>query len=749
MFFDRSGALLRFIPDKNGERHLWLKGGEIPAIVKNAFIVAEDQRFYSHNGFDLTAIARAVKDNVSAGRITSGASTITQQTVRLLHPRKRTYHDKLIEILKAARLELALSKDEILEQYLNRVPMGNNITGVELASRAYFGKSAKDLNAHEAALLASIPKSPGRLHPYAGDITSLLARKDRTLAQMAEAGYLTGQDAARARSEQISFQKSSFPNDAPHLVDLLVKRTQGRQGKVNTTIDMAVQRGAERIAQSHYTRLSYRGAHQASLMVVHNPTMQVLASIGSIAFEEKNKGFNNGTIAPRSAGSTLKPFIYAEALDDGLSVTRLLEDTLRKYKTQKGDYAPVNFDRKEYGPVTMRTALGNSLNISAIRMLEAVGPERFYELLKELRLVNNTAQTSEDYGLGLVIGNPEVTLERLIAAYAALANRGVMRPLEYTLPSPAEDDKSDGVRVFSEEAAFIISDILSDPSARFITFGSAEAMRYPFRVSIKTGTSTKYRDGWAIGYTPEYTVGVWTGNFEGNPTFNLSGAEGAGPILNDVIKLLYQNKSPSVNEPPAGVVSAKVCGVSGMKPGRFCTHLTDEFFIKGGEPTDTCSFHDDDKMLHKLPATYASWVFDKKKSGTAGNYGLKGMPELLLDAPPDEARIAPLGKNGRYSIGSMDEKKQGGRADANYAVRITYPLPNDRFILEKHGAEQKIKLEAISDKPVRYVEWFIDGESYKKALPPYHVYWKPERGPHSISISTPDDIGDSIRIKVE
>ena len=497
--------------------------------------------------------------------------------MRLLHPRKRTYHDKLIEILKAARLELALSKDEILEQYLNRVPMGNNITGVELASRAYFGKSAKDLNAHEAALLASIPKSPGRLHPYAGDITSLLARKDRTLAQMAEAGYLTGQDAARARSEQISFQKSSFPNDAPHLVDLLVKRTQGRQGKVNTTIDMAVQRGAERIAQSHYTRLSYRGAHQASLMVVHNPTMQVLASIGSIAFEEKNKGFNNGTIAPRSAGSTLKPFIYAEALDDGLSVTRLLEDTLRKYKTQKGDYAPVNFDRKEYGPVTMRTALGNSLNISAIRMLEAVGPERFYELLKELRLVNNTAQTSEDYGLGLVIGNPEVTLERLIAAYAALANRGVMRPLEYTLPSPAEDDKSDGVRVFSEEAAFIISDILSDPSARFITFGSAEAMRYPFRVSIKTGTSTKYRDGWAIGYTPEYTVGVWTGHFEGNPTFNFSGAEGAGPILNDVIKLLYQNKSPSVNEPPAGVVSAKVCGVSGMKPGRFCTHLTDEF----------------------------------------------------------------------------------------------------------------------------------------------------------------------------
>ncbi|MBI5236030.1 MAG: penicillin-binding protein 1C [Deltaproteobacteria bacterium] len=748
MFFDRSGALLRFIPDEKGERRLWLRGSEIPVIVKNAFITAEDQRFYSHNGFDLTAIARAVKDNLVAGRITSGASTITQQTVRLLHPRKKTYHAKLIEILKAGRMELTLSKDEILEQYLNRAPMGNNIVGIELASRTYFGKPAKDLDVQEAALLASIPKSPGRLHPYGKDITRLLARKDRILTQMAEAGYLTETQAAHAKSEQLSFQRPSFPNDAPHLVDLLVKRTPAVRGKVDTTIDMAVQTEAERIVSSHYARLSYRGAHQAGVMVIHNPTMQALASVGSISFDEKNKGFNNGTIAPRSAGSTLKPFIYGMALDDGLSATRLLEDTLRKYKTQKGDYAPLNFDRREYGPVTMRTALGNSLNISAIKMLEAVGQERFYELLKELDLVNDTAGTEADYGLGLVIGNPEVTIERLVSAYAALANKGVLRPLKYTLaPSTTRDHGSDEARVFSEEAAFIISDILSDPSARFITFGNAEAMRYPFRVSIKTGTSTKYRDGWAIGYTPEYTVGVWTGNFEGNPTFNLSGAEGAGPILNDVMKLLYRNKSPSIPDRPAGVVSAKVCGISGMKPGRFCPHLTDEFFIKGGEPTKTCSFHDDADSLHKLPAAYASWVFDKKKTGTAGNYGLKGMPTAALDAPQDEARI---GKNGRYSIGNADEKKHVGRAaDADYAVRITYPLPNDGFILEKRGAEQKIKLEAISDKPVKHVEWFIDGQSYKKAAPPYHVYWKPERGPHTISISTPDDVGDSIKIKVE
>ncbi|MBI5745424.1 MAG: penicillin-binding protein 1C [Nitrospirae bacterium] len=746
VFVGRDGELLRFIPDDKGERHLFIPGKEIPEIAKKAFIAAEDQRFYEHPGFDTAAIVRAIKDNWRAGRVVSGASTITQQTIRLIYPRQRTYKDKFIEILRSIRMELTLSKEEILEQYLNRVPMGNNIIGIELASRIYFGMPSKDLTVAEAALLASLPKAPGDLNPYGKNRDSLLARKDWVLSKMAELGYLPIHAAKEAMRENLELKEISFPNYAPHLINLLVSRGEDRHGKHQTTIDMEIQRQVEEIVKSHETRLSYRGANQAAAMVIHNPSMEVLALVGSLSYGTKNRGFNNGAVAQRSAGSTLKPFVYAQALEEGYNVTWLLEDTLRRYRAPKGDYSPVNFDRKEYGPVTMRTALGNSFNISAIKMLEAVGQERFYELLRRIDLINDPAKTSGDYGLGLVIGNPEVTLEQLVMAYAILANGGIKRALRYFVAQ----DRAEGTeeRIFSEETAYIISDILSDPTARIITFGNADTMQYPSRVSIKTGTSTKYRDGWAIGYTPEYTVGVWTGNFEGNPTFNLSGAEGAAPILKDIMGFLHKNRAPSISDMPEGVVTARVCGISGMKPGKYCRYITSELFVKGTEPKEECTFHVKKERFHELPTAYASWIYDKQRRGLAGNYRLKGDPdelgELLHDEPAD---VSP--PSNHYSIGSRDMGIKERRHNLDNAIRIRYPLPDDRFILEKGNPDQLIKLEAVSDKPVRYVDWFIDGKPYKRTGAPYHVYWKPERGRHRITVSTPEDIGDSIQIKVE
>ncbi|MBI5885005.1 MAG: penicillin-binding protein 1C [Deltaproteobacteria bacterium] len=756
VFVDRNGALLRFVPDGRGERHIWVSLDKMPQVVKDAFIAAEDQRFYLHPGFDLAAITRALRDNMNAGRIVSGASTITQQTVRLVYSRqgsrKRTYWGKFIEILRAARMELALSKAGILEQYLNRVPMGNNIVGVELGARTYFGKSVKDLDAGEAALLASLPKAPGRLNPYAGDPARLLARRDWVLSQMALDGSLSREAYDAAAPSKPFFQSAGFPSEAPHLVDYLIARNEPGAARVRTTVDMEIQKAVERIVSSHGARLSYQGARQAAVLVIYNPTMEALASVGSVSYGGANKGFNNGTLALRSAGSTLKPFLYALALDSGFNVTWSIRDTLKKYRTPKGDYAPVNFDRMQYGPVTMRTALGNSLNISAVRMLEAVGQERYFSLLSGLGLINDPSKSADYYGLGLVVGNPEVRLEELVSAYAMLANGGVFRPLSYTIDPGRSQGADAGNRVFSREAAFIISDILSDPSARFITFGNAEAMRYPFKVSMKTGTSAGYRDAWAIGYTPEYTVGIWVGNFEGDPTFNSSGAKGAAPILNDVFRLLYRDKAPSLIETPDNVVSAKVCGISGGKPGRFCRNIAREFFIKGNEPKDVCAFHTDGERLHKLPSAYASWVYDKKRAGAAGSYRIKGLSDGLDDEdggkPLEEAGYRVDAK-GHYSIGARQARPQAGLQGLDYAVSITYPLNNDRFIVEKGRSDQVIRLEAVTEKSVQYVSWFIDGELYKKAAPPYDVYWKPEKGWHVISVSTPEDLGDSIRLRVE
>ena len=246
-----------------------------------------------------------------------------------------------------------------------------------------------------------------------------------------------------------------------------------------------------------------KGAAQASVIVIHNPSMEVLASVGSLAYSEEDKGYNNGTIAFRSAGSAIKPFIYANAIERGYTVSSLLEDILRRYRTSRGDYSPDNFDKKEYGPVTMRVALGSSLNISAVKMLESMNTEDVYQTLRRINLLNNSAVGEEHYGLGIVIGNLEVSLEKLSSAYAMLANGGVYRHLKYLI----NDDNGSEDVVFSKETSYMISDILSDPLARMITFGGVQEMNFPFKVSLKTGTSTKYRDGWIIGYTPEYTVG--------------------------------------------------------------------------------------------------------------------------------------------------------------------------------------------------------------------------------------------------
>jgi penicillin-binding protein 1C len=780
IFLDRNGEVLRFMPDETGERHIWIDLKDVPDIVKNAFIAIEDERFYSHNGVDLIAIVRALKDNIKHGKIVSGASTITQQVVRRIYPHKRTYKNKIIEIFRSYRLEGILSKDEILEQYLNRIPMGNNIIGVELASWVYFNKTVSDVSVAEAAVLASLPKAPGLLNPYGKNVEQLLKRKNTVLFKMAELGYLSKEELNEALKYEIVFNKKPiFPNKAPHVVDLLTSRGKKILGIHHTTIDLNLQTEIEKILASHKVRLASRGARQAGVIVVQNPTMEVLASVGSISYSPENKGYNNGTTALRSAGSTVKPFLYALALEEGYTVSSLLEDVLRKYRTPSGNYSPDNFDRKEYGPVTMRVALGNSLNISAIKILEALDLEIAYQIFERVRLINDSEKGAGHYGLGLVVGNAEVSLEQLVTAYAILANGGIYRPLKYLLDE--KEDKAD--TVFSKETAYIISDILSDPSARIIIFGGIREMDFPFRISIKTGTSTKYRDGWAVGYTPEYTVGIWTGNFEGNPTNRISGASGAMPIFKEVMHLLYKSSYPSGYERPENVIVAEVCGISGMKPGPHCNYVTRELFIKGTEPEETCRFHRNERYFHELTTNYAGWIYEKNKKVSAGSYRLEGFPRNLNEVFYDDSANDELfkeqigihikktkgdsedkevysGKNNKntsviktskkihYSIGKEVDDNESRYISSDSWISITYPLPFDRFILSDNN-NQVIRLEAISMEPVKYVDWFIDGRHYAKTGLPYHVYWRLERGRHTIMAVAPDRKGDSVEIMVE
>ncbi len=765
VFHDRDGRLLRHLPDAAGERHLAVPLAAVPPAVRQAFLAAEDERFYDHAGFDLAAIVRALKDNLHHGRIVSGASTITQQLIRQIHPRQRTYRDKLIEIVRAARLERLLDKDEIFAAYLNRVPMGNNLRGVEIAARVYFGKEVAELSVAEGAVLAALPKAPGELNPYGPGRRRLLQRQQWVLSRLAQTGALSGDQLAAARDEAIVFAEAGFPFAAPHLVDLLIARTPaGRAGPQPTTIDLGLQQEAERILAAHAARLAYKGASQAAALVVHNRTMEVLAAVGSIAYRAENQGFNNGAAALRSPGSTLKPLVYGLALEDGLPATTLLEDLLRRYRTPEGDYTPANYDRHEYGPVTMRVALANSLNISAIRMLEAVGQERFHELLRRVGLINDPAKGADHYGLGLVLGNPEVTLEQLAAAYAMLANEGVFRPLRYERPGTAPPA---GERIFSAATAYIVTDILSDPSARLIAFGAGEAFDFPFRVAFKTGTSTRYRDAWIVGYSADYTVAVWAGNFAGNPTFALSGAAGAGPIFRDLINTLYRGKAPAAKPLPAQLTRTEVCGISGMRPGQFCRYVSSELFLRDSAPAATCTFHRRPEPVHELPAAYAGWVGERQGLGHRGSYRLRDLTLDPLDAwgsgelagggairtknaaaPPAAARVTaapPPPGRGPVTIGAPPQPAAEGGS-----LRILYPLAADRFILDNSGiGQQAIRLEAEVDAPLPYIDWFIDGQPYRRAPPPYATLWQPTRGRHRISAATPQEMGDAVEIFVE
>jgi penicillin-binding protein 1C len=751
-FTDRDGAVLRILPDARGERHLWVPAREIPETVKRAFLAAEDRRFFLHPGFDPLAIMRAVRANLQSGRIVSGASTITQQVARLLHPRDRSYEAKFIEVLQSVRIEMILSKEEILEQYLNRVPLGNNLRGVEVASRVYFGKGVRDLTVAEAALLAALPKAPGRLDPYGPRRATLLARKERVLSRMAACGYLDEEARARARRERLVIRPFAFPFGAPHVVEFLMARGVRGPGEYRTTLDARLQADVERIVASQKERLSLRKVRQAAVLVVRNQTMEVLASAGSLAYGPKDRGFNDGTVARRSAGSTLKPFLYAQALDDGVTAATLLNDTLQAYITPRGDYRPDNFDRKEYGPVTVRVALANSLNISAVRTLEALPPGRFERLLASADLLPRRRDRVGEFGLGLAIGNTEVRLSSLVAAYAMLANGGAYRPLRYLLSDPGPSPR----RLLSREASYIVSDILADPSARLPAFGTPPEFDLPFRVSIKTGTSTEYRDGWIVGYTPDYTVGVWTGNFDGKPSIGSTGAFAAAPILRQVMELLHGHAPPVALPSPPGVVSAEVCGLSGMKPGPECRHVSRELFLRSSVPERTCAFHREDGDLHRLPVEFARWLSRKHRAGAAGRYRLAGFPDALdalFGEAPERNPVPPSGSpresSTRFTIGMLADGGADLPTEAKGEIRILYPLAKDRFLFPRSEDPAEIPFEALPSEPVPYVDWYVDGKHLVRTGPPYVAKWKPERGRHRILAATPGRQGADVTITVE
>ena len=609
-FTDRDGAPLRRILEGDHRAGEPLALDAIPPSLVLATLAAEDQRFGSHGGVDWRATARALKDALSAGRTVSGASTVTQQLVKIAQPRPRTLGTKLVELMTARRVEMTWNKDRILESYLNRLNYGSFASGCGEAALTFFNKPLRDCSLAECALLAGLPQAPSRLSPLRNP-DGAKKRQEWVLSRMKALDWITGDEYERAIAEPLRLARRSAAFRAPHFVDMILtaRAEEPPPGvTVHTTLDSAIQDQCERAVRDRLARLADHNAQHAAVVVLENATGQVLALVGSPDYTSARGGQVNGTTARRSPGSALKPFTYLLAFQGGQSPADIVDDLPVEFMTPTGIYRPENYNHRAAGPVPLRAALANSLNLSAVRTLQKHGGA--VALIEALQSCGVTTLTrkADDYGLGLTIGGGEVTLLELTTAYSCLARLGLHRPPVLLADAPAVP----AVRVFDPAACWLLADVLSDNDARTRSFGMDSALRFPFPVAVKTGTSTDYRDNWTIGYNPRFTVGVWVGNFDNSPMRGVSGVSGAAPILRDIFTWLDTRWPTAWFARPPEVMEMEVDPLTGKPvPPRLAGRrpVILEKFLRELAPDKDSGLDRYDATGHVLlPTTYAAWL---------------------------------------------------------------------------------------------------------------------------------------------
>jgi penicillin-binding protein 1C len=575
-FEDRGGIPLGVVLARDTEHAVRVPLARVSPRFLAAVIATEDARFARHDGVDGGALARAVWQLARTGRVVSGGSTITMQLARLRWNLARTPLAKLEEIVLARRIEHGISKPAILEAYVNRLPMGGNLVGVEAGARAYFGTPAAELDLAHAAFLAALPNDPVRLDPY-DHRDALEARRRAVLARMVATGDVSRDEAARAAAERIDvLPRGEGILAAPHLLFRLAGGVPPDATRVRTTIDRDLQAFVENATQQVVGALGERGARDGAAIVIDNRDGAILAYVGSADyFAAQGAGKNDGVVALRQPGSTLKPFLYELAFETrAVRPTTILPDVPTTYAIPGlRSYSPGDYSERFAGPVRARIALADSLNVPAVRVLSDVGVERFLERLHALGFRHLT-RDADHYGLGLALGDGEVTLEELAGAYATIANGG--RPVRVHAIADAGAVSSDG-RVGAASEWSLVTDILSDAHARARAFGVDSLLRTSFASAVKTGTSSDFRDTWTVGFTRDYTVAAWVGNFNGSPMHRISGVTGAAPLWNRIVRHLAEREPPAGFASPAGYVRRPMCATTGVRPYRGCRTIVTEW----------------------------------------------------------------------------------------------------------------------------------------------------------------------------
>jgi len=772
---DRSVAQSTKIYDRTGEHLLYeIHGEEKRTVIKledvsehliNATISSEDQKFYEHYGIDFKGIARAIYKDIIAGERVQGASTITQQLIKnSILTSQKTYTRKIKEIILAVETEQKFSKDEILEMYLNQIPYGSNAYGIESAAQTFFGKSAKDLDISESALLAGLPKATTYYSPYGAHPEALEFRSKNIINQMFQEGYISEEEAKEAKEVEILKKIRPFQENitAPHFVMFVKQQLVDEFGeekvekgglKVYTTLfyemqmvaEDAVRNGAEENAKNY-------NAHNAALVAIDPKTGKILSMVGSKDyFNIEEDGNVNVAISPhRQPGSSFKPFVYATALKKGYTPNTILFDTYTNFGVDGSgkEFRPQNYNFKSSGPVTMKNALARSLNIPAVKTLYLAGIEDSVEMARDLGIT--TLNNSDTYGLSLVLGTGEVKLLDMVSAYGVFANEGSKN--DYTSILKIEDYngeilkefKEDSKQVLDVEIARNMTSILSDNIARTPTFGSRSDLYLGERpVAAKTGTTNSYKDGWTIGYTPSLVAGVWAGNNDATEMKRAGGISAAAPIWNDFMSRVLGLDPIEQFTSPEPIVTSK-----SILNGKYESEVIVKLDMACGDKLAN-ELTPEDQIEEKVYLTAHNILYYVDKNNPQGDYP-KNPAEDEQFARWEGPVLEWLGENAdEINIEPPTEICNLRNEDSLPILEIVSPQ-NNQII---QGDKIKVKAKALAEFDISQIDFYFDDILIGIGkVSPYEVYYKipvgTEEGAHNIIVRAYDQIGSSVERKI-
>ena len=671
-FYDRNNNLVEIMPLEDGLRREWTPLEKIPPDVQTVFIEAEDSAFYKHHGVYLPAILRAAMQNTQNKRTVSGASTITMQLARMVVPRGSqhvTVGGKLKEAFLAVKIEAKLNKKQILELYLNNLPFGFRTEGITSAARNFYGVSLYELNSEQTKILSLIPRRPSL---YIKQVPSA-----------------------------VSFD---YPEEVPHFMTWVKKQYKNViPPDVRLSIDAEFTEDVRRHIEQTLNMYSDARVSDGTALVLDNLTGEILVWCGSTNFYREDTGQIDGVLVKNQTGSSMKPFLYAMALENGFLPTSVLPDVPTDYGSTEV-YVPQNFNNRFNGPQLFRTCLASSLNIPAVTLLYRLGIENYLEVLQKAGF-DSLYEQRNNLGLSLALGAGEVPLFELVRGFTVFARGGTVRNLCFTVGS-TESEAAKETRVYSKDTAAIICDMLSDRDARSLGFGFAKVFDTPYPAIFKTGTSNQFQNIVALGSTKRYTAGVWMGNVTGETVIGETGSSIPAGVVRYILDSLEKRRNASKEEmqfdKPERYVKRKVCALSGMAPTNYCTAVTEEFVLAGTN-LEPCTYHvyKNGKIEISYPNEYQRW------------FGGKNM-------------------NGSLSYGG--------------AFEFVYPQDNAVFIYDSSlRTMQNLKID-VAGGSGNSAELFIDGAFFGTSMRPFSWYIPIEKGSHLLEAVS--EAGETCRIKI-